>query len=135
MPTEISPMLAVSDGAAAIAFYKAAFGATLLWHLNGGGHVVAGLEINNAKFFLATESPEYGTRSPNSARFTTVRIELFVDDPVAVQKKALAAGATEHSPVLEHEHETIGPHPIRRMLQGAVTDPFGHLWLIGKILE
>jgi PhnB protein len=135
MPTEISPMLAVSDGAAAIAFYKAAFGATLLWHLNGGGHVVAGLEINNAKFFLATESPEYGTRSPNSARFTTVRIELFVDDPVAVQKKALAAGATEHSPVLEHAHETVGPRPIRRMLQGAVTDPFGHLWLIGKILE
>jgi uncharacterized glyoxalase superfamily protein PhnB len=33
MKTQISPMLAVSDGSAAIAFYQAAFGATLLWHL------------------------------------------------------------------------------------------------------
>lgn len=131
MTTEISPMLAVSDGNAAIAFYKAAFGAELLWHLDG----VAGLSINGARFFLAHESPQYGTRSPDSAGFTTVRIELFVDDPAAVQKKALAAGATEHSPVEEHEHDVIGPKPIKRMLQGAVLDPFGHLWLIGKFLE
>jgi PhnB protein len=133
--TEISPVLAVSDGNAAIAFYKAAFGATLLWHLNGGAHVVAGLEIDGAKFFLATESAPHGTRGPASAGFTTVRIELFVDDPINLHKRAIAAGAVEHSPVLEHQHETIGPQPIRRMLQGAVLDPFGHLWLIGKVLE
>jgi PhnB protein len=134
MKTQISPMLAVSDGDAAVAFYEAAFGATVLWRLPGG-HVVAGLTIDGAEFFLAQESPQYGTRSPDSAGFTTVRIELFVDDPVAVHRRALAAGATDHSPVLEHTHETIGPHPISRMLQGAVTDPFGHLWLIGKFLD
>lgn len=50
MPTQISPMLAVSDGKAAIAFYKAAFGAELLWHLDGQ---VAGLSIDGAKFLLA----------------------------------------------------------------------------------
>lgn len=133
MPTQISPMLAVSDGNAAIEFYKAAFGATLLWRL-GGTHVVAGLEINGAHFFLAHESPEYGTRAPASAGFTTVRIELFVDDPIAVQRRAIAAGARERSPVEEHSHETTGPRPIRRMLQGAVLDPFGHMWLIGKFL-
>jgi PhnB protein len=76
-----------------------------------------------------------GARAPASVGFTTVRIELFVDDPVAVHRQALAAGATEHSPVAEHQHETIGPRPIRRMLQGAVLDPFGHMWLVGKILE
>ena len=127
-------MLAVTDGNAAIAFYEAAFGATVLWHLDGG-HVVAGLSIDGAPFFLATESPPHGTRGPSSAGFTTVRIELFVDDPVRVHARALAAGAIEHSPVREHTHETTGPQPIRRMLQGSVTDPFGHLWLIGKILE
>jgi uncharacterized glyoxalase superfamily protein PhnB len=127
-------MLAVSDGNTAIEFYQRAFDATLLWQLNGGAHVVAGLEIHGAKFFLATESPPHGTRSPNSAGFTTVRIELFVDDPRAVHAQALKAGASEHSPVLEYEHETLGPHPIRRMLQGAVLDPFGHLLLIGKFL-
>src|SRR5437899_10909031 len=123
-------MLAVGDGKAAIEFYKAAFGATLLWHLD---EAVAGLSIDGANFFLAQESPPHGTRGPASVGFTTVRIELFVDDPVAVQRKALAAGAIEHSPVEEHEHATTGP--IRRMLQGAVVDPFGHVWLIGKILE
>jgi PhnB protein len=135
MKTQISPMLAVSDGAAAIEFYKDAFAATLLWHLDGGGHVVAGLEIDGAQFFLAHESPPHGTRGPASVGFTTVRIELFVEDPIAVHKQALAAGATEHSPVREHTHATIGPRPIKRMLQGAVVDPFGHMWLVGKFLE
>lgn len=135
MGTEISPMLAVSDGNTAIEFYKAAFGATLLWHLDAGGHVVAGLSINGAKFFLAHESPPHGTRGPASVGFTTVRIELFVDDPVAVHRQALAVGAIERNPVEEHKHAMTGLRPIRRMLQGAVVDPFGHMWLIGKILE
>lgn len=134
MTTRISPMLAVSDGNAAVAFYEAAFGATVRWRLPGG-HMVAGLSIDGAEFFLAHESPPYGTRSPDSAGFTTVRIELFVDDPISVHRRALAAGATNHSDVLEHTHQTIGPHPISRMLQGAVLDPFGHLWLIGKFLD
>jgi PhnB protein len=127
-------MLAVSDGNAAIEFYKAAFGAILLWHLDGG-HVVAGLSIDGGQFFLAHESPPHGTRGPDSVGFTTVRIELFVDDPVAVHRQALAAGAIERDPVREHTHSTVGPRPISRMLQGALVDPFGHLWLVGKILE
>lgn len=135
MPTQISPMLAVSDGSAAIDFYRKAFGAELLWSLGEGADVIAGLSIDGASFFLAPEAPDYGTRGPASAGFTTVRIELFVDDPVAVHRKALAAGAKDRSPVEEHEHVTVGPKPIRRMLQGAVLDPFGHMWLIGKFLE
>ena len=133
MTTHIAPMLAVTDGNAAVDFYTRAFGATVLWRL-GGSHVVAGLDIDGAPFFLAHESPPHGTRGPSSAGFTTVRIELFVDDPVAIQQRAIAAGAREHSPVEEHSHETSGPRPISRMLQGAVVDPFGHLWLIGKFL-
>ena len=38
---QIAPMLAVSDGNAAIEFYKAASGPQLLWPLGGGGDVVA----------------------------------------------------------------------------------------------
>ena len=72
--THISPRLAVSDGNAAIKFYQAAFG---------------------AKFFLVHEAPDSGTRSPSSAGFTTVRIELLVDDPIAIHKRAVAAGAIE----------------------------------------
>ena len=134
MATRIAPMLAVGDAEAAIAFYQKAFGAVLLWRL-GDGHVVAGLEIDGAEFYLASESPEYGTRGPNEAGCTTVRIELFVDDPIAVQRRAIEAGGVEKDPVQEHEHETVGPRPIRRMLQGTVIDPAGHKWLIGRFLD
>jgi uncharacterized glyoxalase superfamily protein PhnB len=125
-------MLAVADANAAIEFYQAAFGATLLWHLD---RAIAGLSIEGAPFFLAEESPQYGTRAPAAAGFTTVRIELFVDDPVAVHQRAVAAGAVERDPVREHTYPTTGPHPIKRMLQGALVDPFGHMWLVGKFLE
>ena len=128
-------MLAASGGNAAIEFYKQAFGAMLLWQLGEDGHIVAGLAIDDAEFFLASPSPEYGTQSPDAVGYTTVRIELFVDDPVAVHKRAVSAGAVEHSPVVEHHYPTVGARPIARMLQGAVTDPFGHVWLIGKFLD
>ena len=110
-------------------------GAIVRWRLEADGHVVAGLSIDGAEFFLATESPNGGTRGPTSAGCTTVRIELFVDDPVAVHKRAVDAGATNRGPVTDYQHPTTGMHPIKRMLQGDVVDPFGHMWLIGKILE
>jgi PhnB protein len=133
--TEISPMLAVSDGNKAIEFYKAAFGAEVLWRIEHDGQVVAGLAIAGAKFFLAHESPDYGKRGPEAVGFTTVRIELFVDDPVAMHTHAVAAGAMDRDRVREHEYEMMGPKPIKKMLQGSVVDPFGHMWLTGKILE
>ena len=126
-------MLAVSSGSDAIEFYKKAFGAVVRWQIEGGP--VAGLTIDGAEFFLAEESPEYGTRGPASVGFTTVRIELFVDDPQAVYQRALDAGASVGSPLKEHLHPTVGPHPISQMLQGSVIDPFGHKWLIGKFLD
>jgi hypothetical protein len=41
MLTQISPMVAVSDGNAAMDFCKAALGAQLLWHLGSACDVVA----------------------------------------------------------------------------------------------
>ena len=132
--TQISPMLAVSDGNAAIKFYQGAFGAELLWHLDARGHVVTGLPIDGAKFFLAHEAPDYGTRSPSSAGFTTVRIELFVDAPVSVHKRAVAPGAMERNPVVEHEHQNW-PGSNQTNAARRRGRPFGHLWLIGKFLD
>jgi PhnB protein len=135
MATEIAVMLAVTDAQAAVEFYKKAFGAEVYWTVGGDDHMVAGMAIGGARFFLATESPEFGTRGPLSVGTTTVRVELFVDDPLAVQSKAVAAGAKQHSEVKEHNYPTVGPKPIGRMLQGGVVDPFGHIWLIGKFLD
>jgi uncharacterized glyoxalase superfamily protein PhnB len=134
MAAQISPMLAVSDAEAAIAFYKRAFGAQERWCI-GDPAQVAGLSIDGAEFFLAQESPPNGTRSPDGAGHTTVRIELFVDDPVAMHARAVDAGAREGSPVQERRHETVGATANLRTLQGGVIDPYGHVWLIGKFLE
>jgi uncharacterized glyoxalase superfamily protein PhnB len=135
MGAEIAVMMAVADAGAAVDFYKRAFGAELYWTVGDSGHMVAGMAIGGARFFLSTESPEFGTRGPLAAGFTTVRVELFVDDPVAVQAKAVAAGATQRSEVKEHSYPVVGPKPIGRMLQGSVSDPSGHIWLIGKFLD
>jgi PhnB protein len=126
-------MLAVSDAAAAIAFYTRAFGAEERWRI-GDPAQVAGMAINGAEFFLAQEMPSRGTRSPGDAGFTTVRIELLVDDPRAMQAAAVAAGAREGNPVTEHTH-TLANGATMRMLQGGVIDPSGHVWLIGAFLD
>jgi PhnB protein len=131
--TRIAPMLAVRDSARAVEFYKQAFGAVELWRIGDGGAVVAGLSVNGAELFLAEESPPHGTRSPKSTGSTTVRIELIVENPEQVHARAVAAGATAISPVTEYKDPMVGPHPIRRIRQGDLLDPFGHHWIVGRI--
>jgi uncharacterized glyoxalase superfamily protein PhnB len=86
-------MLAVSDPIAAIDFYGRAFGAVEMWRIDAGGGVVAGLRVDDAEFFLASANPP-NTQGPDTIGGTTVRIELFVDDPHATWERAVAAGAT-----------------------------------------
>ena len=132
MSTSISPMLAVRDAAAAIDFYEAAFGAVERWRIDAGGSIIAGLEIDGAPVFLAEENPPR-TSGPGTVGTTTVRIELFVDDPVAVHARAVAVGATPGGEVSHHRHDTVDGG-VFEMLQGGVVDPFGHVWLIGRFL-
>jgi PhnB protein len=117
----ISLMLAVPDVPAAVEWYKQVLGATVLWSLGS----VAGLEIEGAPFFLA-EPARNGWNSPKEIGTTTVRVELFCDDPDTVIKRALEAGATGS---LEDIRDHRAPWGIHR--QGHFTDPFGHLWLVG----
>lgn len=115
-------MLIVPDAEAAIVWYKRAFGATELWNLGG----VAGLEVDGAPFFLHEVNPENATeRSPEQVRATSTRIELFVDDPDAVLQRALAAGASLGSEIVDHQ-VSWGTHR-----QGGFRDPFGHNWSVG----
>lgn len=116
------PFLAVRDTDAAIAFYTEAFGATVRQrHEAPDGRIVGVLEIHGMPFGVATEAPELGTPSPESAGATTVRVSLHVADPDAAAAQAIAAGATEMFPVADQ------PYGLR---QGRVVDPFGHHWLI-----
>jgi PhnB protein len=120
--SELYPFLAVRDVDTAIAFYAEAFGATVRQRVEApNGRIVVVLELEGMPFGVATEAPELGTPSPESAGATTVRVSLHVDDPDAAAAQAIAAGATEMFPVADQ------PYGLR---QGRVVDPFGHHWLI-----
>ena len=72
----ISLMLAVPDAGAAASWYAQALGATELWNLGS----VIGLSVQGAPVFLA-EPENNGWEHPTALGTTTVRVEVFVDDP------------------------------------------------------
>ena len=87
--TIISVMLAVPDTPKAVAWYKKALGAGLLWSLGS----VAGLEIDGAPFFLHQPVKD-SFDSPKAIGTTTARVEVFVDEPDELIARAVEAGAT-----------------------------------------
>ena len=119
----IAPWLSVPDGTEAVHYYRRAFGAVETERLEDepGRIAVAQLAIDGARFWVQQDpdsSPgTLGGKSP-------VRMILTVDDPDAMFARALAAGATEISPVSEGHGWRIG----------RIADPFGHHWEIGKPL-
>jgi PhnB protein len=123
--TSIAPMLSVRQGAKAVDFYKAAFGADELFRIDApDGAVVARLSVGPAEFWVADESPEHANFSPESLGGGTVRMVMIVSDPDASFDRAVAAGATVVWPVAEQYGWRLG----------RVVDPFGHHWEIGKPL-
>ena len=120
-------MLSVRRGSQAVDFYKSAFAAAELFRIESpDGAVVAQLAVGASAFWVADESPEYKNFSPESLGGATTRMVLTVDDPDGVFANAVAAGATEVSPVADQEYG---------WRVGRVVDPFGHHWEIGKPIE
>ena len=63
----VAPMLSVRRGTQAVEFYKSAFGAVEVYHVEDpGGSVVSRLSVDGAEFWLSDESPEHGNFSPES---------------------------------------------------------------------
>ena len=120
-PPVISVMLAVLDAPQAVAWYKRALGAVELWRLGS----VAGLEVSGAPFFVG-EPAQNGWESPEKLGITSVRVEVFCDDPDALIARALEAGAQGSRNGIKDHAMPWGPHR-----QGGFVDPFGHIWLVG----
>ncbi len=122
----ISPMLSVRNGVRAIEFYIAAFGAHVLFRVDGEqGGVVAEMAVGGSRFWLADESPANLNFSPESLGGGSVRMIMIVDDPDAAFQRAIEAGAAVVWPV---ENQPYG------WRVGRIVDPFGHHWEIGKPL-
>jgi uncharacterized glyoxalase superfamily protein PhnB len=125
---EVYPYLRVHNAAAAIDFYRRAFGATEKFRLTepGGRIGHAEIKIGPATVMLADESPEQGIRGPRSLGGTTVSIHLHVDNVDAAFGQALSAGAAVVRPLMDQFYGERS---------GTVRDPFGHEWLLGGHLE
>jgi PhnB protein len=122
----ITPVLTVRRAAEAVVFYAAAFGAReIVRNTQPDGKIVAELAVGDAHFRIADESPEWNNFSPQSLNGTSVRINLFVQDPDEFVRRAIANGAFEVSPVADQSYG---------LRQGRLVDPFGHHWLIGRPL-
>jgi PhnB protein len=117
----IEPELWVDRPRAAIEFYTRAFGAEVVLEAGEGDDVVARLDADGARFWVAGADPDLGRRVPGEAAGATGRVLLVVSDPARVVAAARAAGATVTSEV-EEEHGWV---------LGRVVDPFGHEWEIG----
>lgn len=123
----LEPFLNVSNGPEAIAFYKAAFGASVLFLIPPEtGSTIAQLEISGASFWLADESPERQNPSPAMLQGSTVRLIITVDDPDTLFNQAVAAGAAVIWPIEDQDYG---------WRIGRICDPFGHHWEIGKPLH
>lgn len=118
----IQPELWVEGAGEALAFYQAAFGATVVHCVGEGNDIVAQLTIGDASFWVSAADPGSGRFSPADLKGGTSRTLLVVDDPDSMVQTAVAAGAKATSSVDDEHGWRIG----------RITDPFGHEWEIGK---
>jgi len=123
-----TPYLICKGAAAAIDYYKKAFGASeLKRHGAPGGHIGhAEIKIGDSTIMLADEFPQMGARSPETIGGTPVFIMLYVEDVDTMFRKAIAAGGKELQPL---QDQFYGDR------SGTLLDPFGHMWTIATHKE
>jgi PhnB protein len=123
----INPALTVRNAAAAIEFYKKAFGAVETVRMPGPdgkiGH--AELRIGDSVLFLSDEWPGMAV-APSLSGPPSNYLFMYVPDADRTFSQAIASGATATMPV---QKQFWGDR------YGKLTDPFGHHWGIATHVE
>jgi PhnB protein len=124
----VTPALALDDAAAAIEFYKQAFGATERMRMPApdGRIAHAELEIGDSLVMVSDTFEQSTVRSPKELGGTTSSVFLYVEDVDAVVQRAVDAGATVTMAV---ENMFWGDR------FGSLSDPFGHHWSLATHVE
>lgn len=124
----LTPYLTVRNAAAALDFYKRAFGADEVFRVTSPdgkvGH--AEIRVGNSPIMLSDEFPEMGAQSPETIGGSPVMLHLYVEDVDALVDRAVKAGGTLERPVADQFYGDRG---------GMITDPFGHKWWIATHVE
>ncbi|MEP6506192.1 MAG: VOC family protein [Betaproteobacteria bacterium] len=119
----ITPHIVCGDAAAAIEFYKEAFGAIEMFRLAGpdGKIVHAMVRIGDSPLMLMDQFEEMGAKGPKILNGSPVMIHLSVTDADASFRRAQASGAIVRMPVADM---------FWGARYGVLEDPFGHTWSI-----
>lgn len=124
----VTPYLTIKNAAAALDFYKRAFGADEMMRIADPqgkvGH--AEIRIGDSSIMLSDEFPEMGSMGPESIGGSPVMIHLYVENVDALVERAVKAGGKLDRPVADQFYGDRG---------GMVTDPFGHKWWIATHVE
>jgi PhnB protein len=125
--TFFAPQLMIKSGVMELDFYKQAFGAVELRRFNNddGSIHVSEMTIDGNLFHFHEEKPSAGHLAPEDAKGITTLIGLFVPDVDVVMERATAAGAIITNPAQDYDYG---------YRQGSFVDPFGHQWLIEKVI-
>ena len=124
----VTPYLVMKNAAAAIEFYKEAFGAVELLRMAAPGGKIghAEIKIGDSPVMLADEYPDMGFKGPESLGGTPVSLMIYVDDVDKIFPQAIAAGGKEVRPL---QNQFYGDR------SGTLTDPFGHVWTVSTHVE
>src|SRR5215469_12390778 len=124
----ITPYLILNKAAEAIAFYKAALGASEVMRLDDPSGKIhhAEIQIGDSRIMLADEHPELQALSPKTIGGSPVTMHLYVEDADASVERALSAGAKLIRPVAD---QFYGDRV------GGIEDPFGYRWFIATHKE
>lgn len=129
-PIKLTPRLVVSNASAALRFYVEAMGATELERFadpNLDGKIVhAAFELGGNTVALTDEHPAFCNVAPSTLGGSAVLISLEVDDPDELCTRMVEHGAEVVIPIADRFYG-------RR--EGRIRDPFGHLWILSKVLE
>ncbi|NRF71810.1 VOC family protein [Aquincola sp. S2] len=119
----LTPHLVCDGAAAAIEFYKKAFGAVEEARMAtpDGRLAHAQVRIGDSALMLVDEFPEMGAVGPKKTQGSPVTIHLYVPDVDATVAQAVAAGAELTMPVTEM---------FWGDRFGTLKDPFGHSWSV-----
>lgn len=125
----VTPHLVIKDAAAAIDFYRQAFGAEEIVRMPGpdGKVMHAEIKIGDSFLMLAEECPEMGGGpAPTTLGGSAVTITLYVPDVDGVVARAEKAGGKVTMPVAD---QFWGDR------YGQLQDPFGHRWAVATHKE
>jgi PhnB protein len=127
----VTPRLVVRDGAAAIDFYRAAFGATELGERFTGpsGELIhAEIRIGDSVVMISDEGEnEAPAKSPESlAGVVSAIMATYWEDVDAAWERAIGAGAEVVYPLEDQFYGERG---------GRLRDPFGQHWMLSQRIE